>query len=307
MPPLYCWIIFAACIRFVQTANETLVHGWVSEPNGRGTWSILWSCLATIFLCTWSAMHLDVPECHDSWYLFFQKLRWMLVAIMAPELILYSTVLRLFNARKVSRYLIQKGYREWTLQQTLFALAKGFRARTSNGQLLAIDSSYFHPADVKIRFVDFIKNDDDSLKVPSISEDELNSRGKSDWITKIIALLQITWFIVQSVARVTQNYQVTVLEITTAAYVACSIFTYGACWYQPQNVEYPVILKSQDYSQNTEMITSSSQFLDDSRSEMQATRKDSFRRRTHVLTLSELSMASSFHKLGILFVLSACG
>ena len=26
----------------------TMNHGWVPEPDGRGTWSILWSCLATI-------------------------------------------------------------------------------------------------------------------------------------------------------------------------------------------------------------------------------------------------------------------
>lgn len=47
--------------------NDTIVHGWVPEPQGRGTLSLLYSCLATILLCTWSVLHLQVPKRHGIW------------------------------------------------------------------------------------------------------------------------------------------------------------------------------------------------------------------------------------------------
>ncbi len=101
----------------VRASDDEIVHGWVPEPNGRGTWSILWSCLATIFICTWSALHLDVPKRHGRWYLLFRKLQWMLLAVIAPELILGISANNFFGARNVSQYLVRQGKQEWTLMQ----------------------------------------------------------------------------------------------------------------------------------------------------------------------------------------------
>ena len=67
--------------------------------------------------------------------------------------------------------------------------------------------------------------------------------GKSDWIVKLIAVVQIIWFDVQLLARVVIERQSTVLEVTTTAYVFCPFSTYDFCWNRPQNVEYPVILE----------------------------------------------------------------
>ena len=80
-------------------------------------------------------------------------------------------------------------------------------------------------------------------KSPPISEDELKSRGKSDWVIKLIAVLQITWFVVQALFRAIQGYQTTPLEIMTVAFVLCTIFIYACSMNQPQGIEYPVILE----------------------------------------------------------------
>ena len=67
-------------VQTTQGFNDTITTpGWRSEPDGRGTWSILWTCLVTIFLCTWSSLHLSVKDQHDWWYLFFRQVRWMLL------------------------------------------------------------------------------------------------------------------------------------------------------------------------------------------------------------------------------------
>ena len=52
----------------VDARNDTIVHGWVSEPQGRGTTSIVYSCLGTVLICTWSVLHLDVPKRHGKVY-----------------------------------------------------------------------------------------------------------------------------------------------------------------------------------------------------------------------------------------------
>jgi hypothetical protein len=35
---------------------------FVSGPNVRSTFDIVWSCLSVIILSTWSILHLNVPE-----------------------------------------------------------------------------------------------------------------------------------------------------------------------------------------------------------------------------------------------------
>ncbi|KAF1355436.1 hypothetical protein BDV97DRAFT_345548 [Delphinella strobiligena] len=35
---------------------------WHPEPDYRGTFGILSLCLTTMFLCIWTAVHLNIPE-----------------------------------------------------------------------------------------------------------------------------------------------------------------------------------------------------------------------------------------------------
>ena len=59
----------------------------------RTTVSLLWSCLSTVFLCTWVAVHPNVPSSHKtSWNLeniFESRTRWGLLGLMlaAPEIV----------------------------------------------------------------------------------------------------------------------------------------------------------------------------------------------------------------------------
>ena len=225
-------IVIAVLVLNAQARDEMLIHGWTPEPSGRGTWSILWSCLATIFVCTWSALHLDVPKNHGRWYLTFRKVGWMLLATMAPELILTLSANNFFKARALSKHLRNQGYQGWTLTQTQFARARGFRTRTPQGEESECDQHLLRTL--------IEKGDVDG---PPISEEELKSRGKSDWIIKLIAVLQILWFVVQTLFRAIQHYQTTALEIMTVAFVLCSVFIYGFSFNQPQDVEYPVFLE----------------------------------------------------------------
>ena len=238
------WIVIAVWVSNVQARNETLIHGWRSEPDGRGTWSILWSCLATIFICTWSALHLDIPERHGRWYLFLRNIRFMLLAAVAPEYILAISADTLFKARDLLKKISKGENQEWTLTHMHFAIAGGFYTRTPNGKESKCD---------KAQLEKFMKMK--SIDGPPITEEELQARGKSDLVIKLIALLQIIWFAVQTLFRGIQHYPITALEIMTVAFVFCTVFNYGMCWYQPQNVEYPVPLEIRNAAPATDGAT----------------------------------------------------
>ena len=53
----------------------------------RSVASIIFSCASTMFLCTWVALHPDVPENprKPCWKRLFERFGWMGLAILAPE------------------------------------------------------------------------------------------------------------------------------------------------------------------------------------------------------------------------------
>ncbi|THU87511.1 hypothetical protein K435DRAFT_762567 [Dendrothele bispora CBS 962.96] len=77
-------------------------------------------------------------------------------------------------------------------------------------------------------------------KYIDITEDEINDKSKTDFLTKSIAVVQTTWFILQCIARVTEGLVVTDLEFVTVAFALLNIATYVLWWNKPQRVRYPV-------------------------------------------------------------------
>lgn len=217
--------------------NATTLRGWVPEPDGRGTWSILWNCLVTISVCIWSALHLNVAKPrHSSSSPIIRKMMWSLAAATAPEYILWTSANDFFRARRTLHYLtLKQKQQDWTMTHVLFAFAGGFWVRTPSGL-----ESKCHPKQLR----DLIING--SIKGPPISQDELKSRAQAGWAVKLIAILQILWFLIQSLARATQHYHVTSLEKLTVAFVFCSIFIYAFSFRKPQDVEFPVFIEIPD-------------------------------------------------------------
>jgi hypothetical protein len=96
---------FAAAAQTVQNATTITTVGWVSDDNQkRGTISLLYNCLFTIFLCTWSAMHLNVPGENDSpLRIFLRKCTWMLIGVLAPEAVAIIAIDEWYLARMLVR------------------------------------------------------------------------------------------------------------------------------------------------------------------------------------------------------------
>jgi len=79
--------------------------------DDRSVWSIVWSCLATLFACSWVAVHPNVPRATDSEALIFgRRLATMGYMLLAPELIIFWAAKQHFSAKE-----IEGKYQGWNL------------------------------------------------------------------------------------------------------------------------------------------------------------------------------------------------
>jgi hypothetical protein len=70
-------------------------------PSLRGTANIFSSCIWTIWLSVYTALHLNIDSRRRWRRRFFTKLQWTLIAMIAPELMLWTALGQLEMARKV--------------------------------------------------------------------------------------------------------------------------------------------------------------------------------------------------------------
>lgn len=67
--------------------------GWQAGPTGRGTFTLVYSCLFTIFTSTWTVLHLNIPGPYDGpWMKTLIKAKWMAITILMPELIFSKAI-----------------------------------------------------------------------------------------------------------------------------------------------------------------------------------------------------------------------
>lgn len=70
--------------------NGTNIVHWKPNPNTRGTSDILSTCIITMLLCVWTAVHLNVSPPGSVWLPRLRKVRWLVLALLAPEMIAYT-------------------------------------------------------------------------------------------------------------------------------------------------------------------------------------------------------------------------
>ena len=70
----------------------------------RTTWNIVWSCWVTIFACTWVAVHPNIPDPHDKWFMIaLRRLQLVVMALIAPELLVVWAMRQWLAARRIAK------------------------------------------------------------------------------------------------------------------------------------------------------------------------------------------------------------
>ncbi|KXN90940.1 hypothetical protein AN958_03007 [Leucoagaricus sp. SymC.cos] len=217
----------------------------INPSRYRTVLQIVWSCLATIFACTWVALHPNVPSPrHAGWTRLKRKVFMMFLGLIGLELVaIWAMRQRIGAAKHVEEYnkrfqvekpekslwdTIQDWFRDgvkkagpkppWTLTHG-FLLEMGGLLMTSKegGEIIVTQVS--------------------QLPCPfEMPEEHINDKSKGDFLTKLLVVLQTGWFILQCVARWVTHLPVTELEVVTLAFAFLNIFVYALWWNKPQNM-----------------------------------------------------------------------
>lgn len=84
------------------------------------------------------------------------------------------------------------------------------------------------------------------IDFPVVSKNEILDKCGKDAFSKTIAVLQLTWFILQIIARVGQKLTITELELTTAALASLNIAMYISWWSKPNDILCPTVIQTRD-------------------------------------------------------------
>ncbi|KAI1115588.1 hypothetical protein F5Y14DRAFT_410397 [Nemania sp. NC0429] len=103
--------------------NISEIVGWQAGPSERGTFALINGCLLTIFACTWTVLHLNLPGIRDSAMTKVRrKVKWMAITILLPEFIFAKAIcdlrLALTDLRDFDNGLQEKcgGKLRWTVE-----------------------------------------------------------------------------------------------------------------------------------------------------------------------------------------------
>jgi len=232
---------------------------WRDEPNGRGTFSLILSCIVTLTLCVWSALHLNVPAQRTFRRRFLDKTKWVLYGIFAPELVVATAAAQFIVARWLKREIEKDArYRRdekaqnasshtWNLTQCFYAVSGGFTtdrpwtdeydvhldAEAGAGRRVTITPE-------GIRLLSFLG------RLPRIEESDIRDKSKADWMAKSIICLQAGWMVVQVLGRAIKGMPISMLEINTCGHVACALVMYLLWWSKPLDVEVPTVLNDEE-------------------------------------------------------------
>jgi hypothetical protein len=110
-PPSTCQTLDPHDSRPLAEMNSTTHQvGWAAEPQGRGTLGLLVSCGATIFLCTYSAVHPNLPALNEpGWKVLRRRIWYMICCIGAPEWFAFMALEELFDVLQTKRQVYTAG------------------------------------------------------------------------------------------------------------------------------------------------------------------------------------------------------
>jgi hypothetical protein len=226
----------AAEAQMNDTSTWTVVcPGWALQPAGRGTMDIIWSCLVTIFACSWTVTHPDFQGKGGTWY---TSKAWLCaIAIVAPELLAFLAFADYVRVRHYFNAINKMKKGRWTMSQLFFVHMEGVTLEFEGcTETLGCDS-YGDFDDAKLLGVLKCALQLNLLDVKSISGEDVKKRAKTNYLIKALVCLQVSWLVAQVIGRAVAKLPITTLEVVTIGYVLCALVTYTCLWHKPQDAE----------------------------------------------------------------------
>jgi hypothetical protein len=221
--------------------NHEIYHGWMPPANVRGTSDIIYTCITTITLCVYTAIHPNIPH-PDAKRQWRDRTAWVIVGIIAPEYVLWIAFTQFSEARQLVKVLNEEYIRHkdpsHANRNKQFSLAYGFFIAMGG---LRFDFTY----------LDSIAERSQCLTVQGcmelarigtffhIDQDIIRRKREANALAKVVVCLEVLWMSIQCIARATSALPLTLMEIHTFAHVVCAIVIYGL-WFQVRSKSRPM-------------------------------------------------------------------
>ncbi|EDR03284.1 uncharacterized protein LACBIDRAFT_238678, partial [Laccaria bicolor S238N-H82] len=136
-----------------------------------------------------------------------------------------------------------KGWLGWTKTHGFFIQMGGFRLLSTD-----VTPRVLSPEEFEVLL------ETGEIDFPSITEEEIADRSKSDMLAKSLVVFQTFWFIVQCIARGVQGLVITELELVTLAFAALNGVMYFFWWHKPLDVRSPVTIHLKEATESKLVI-----------------------------------------------------
>ncbi|TAQ90572.1 hypothetical protein B7494_g1095 [Chlorociboria aeruginascens] len=224
---------------------------WVDDPPGRGTWSLVYSNVFTILVCVYTAIHMNIPPIGDTNLMCWaRKIKWVIIAIFAPEIVVFTAFLQWLKARTFLAKLLKIVSENENPNVMNFHELDGSESR--------FDMLYAYYT-VMGGFVIDVEDLDNNMKTVTLTprgllflaksghfchvrRTDIQDKSKADVLAKSLACLQILWVIVQALERKIADYPITLLELHTIAHIICALIMYGMWIQKPLNIQEPTMV-----------------------------------------------------------------
>jgi len=191
----------------------------------RSIYNILWSCLSTIFACTWITVHPNIPAPGDSqWAVLRRRLAIMGYFLLTPEFIILWAVRQHYGARYLTTKYV-KEHTGWTRAHAFFLIMGGFTLHEGGKPVRVLEARELEEL-----------WEAGKIKWPTVTQEEIADRSKGDYLSKSIVLFQTTWFVGQCIDRAAYGLTVTELEVVTVAFASLTGVVYYLWWDKPLDV-----------------------------------------------------------------------
>jgi len=233
-------------------AIDRLTSDACAGSSCRTVWDIVWSCLVTISLCTWTASHPNMPGPeHGKVIIGFFRAWLAMDSLLTPELVIVWAIQQWFVARKSAKDMngaFASPINKCTIADVPVYLDP--RWTTTHGYFVSMGGFMLHGCPDRLdhpltpdELVFLVQKG--YIDVPSITKKEIDDKSKGDLVSKGITIAQTGWFIMQCLARRIRRLPVAELELVTLAFAVTNTMTYLFWWNKPLNSEctVPVNLK----------------------------------------------------------------
>ncbi|KAI9792974.1 MAG: Phosphate metabolism transcription protein [Peltula sp. TS41687] len=248
--------------------------GWVQGPMGRGTWEILYSNVLTLGLCVFTAIHLNVDSVGTTELQYWlHKCKWVLITVLFPEITLYTAGKQWFTANRVRKKLNAQLNRfdleldglttnslpRWRRSDlsTQGVPADASRKKSPCSMIYAhyvvmggfvTDVSHLHDSlsrlTISSKGVAFLAKHGHFLRLPEVT---IRDKSKADLLSKALVCFQVTWQLIQTIARWATGIPLTLLEVHIFLHIACALAMYGLWVSKPLDVRDPTVVDPSEF------------------------------------------------------------